>query len=203
MAFKIYLVRHGSTEYNAIDYTTGHKDIPLNKIGREQARATAEYLKDKDISKIFSSSLSRASETAKIISLKLDLPVKEYDELMEQSAGDLDGVPFTKFLKTLKKVGEFEQMIVQAGGEPSKKFKKRAWGKFLEIIENNDDHKNILIVTHGGVCRIILLTILESNLGAGFYQGNCCINIIEYDNEREDKFDFIIALVNYTDHLIY
>ena len=92
-------------------------------------------------------------------------------------------------------------MIVQAGGEPLIKFKERVWGKFLEIIQNNDDHENLLIVTHGGVCRLILLTILESNLGAGFYQGNCCINIIEYDNERDDKFDFIIALVNYTDHL--
>jgi len=201
MAFKIYLVRHGTTEYGVKDYTTGHKDIPLNRIGREQAQATAEYLRDKGISKIFSSSLSRASETAKIISLKLDLPVKEYDELMEQTAGNLDGVPFTKFYDTLKKVGDFEQMIVQAGGEPSIKFKERVWGKFLEIIQGNDDHENILIVTHGGVCRLILLTILESNLGAGFYQENCCINIIEYDSERDDKFDFIIALVNYTDHL--
>lgn len=201
MAFKIYLVRHGTTEYGMKGYTTGHKDIPLNEIGREQAQSTAEYLKDKGITKIFSSSLSRASETAKIISLKLDLPVKEYDELMEQTAGNLDGVPFTEFYDTLKKVGDFEQMIVQAGGEPLIKFKERVWGKFLEIIQNNDDHENLLIVTHGGVCRLILLTILESNLGAGFYQGNCCINIIEYDNERDDKFDFIIALVNYTDHL--
>ena len=202
MAFKIYLVRHGTTEYGVKGYTTGHKDIPLNEIGREQAQSTAEYLIDKGITKIFSSSLSRASETAKIISLKLDLPVKEYDELMEQTAGNLDGVPFTKFYDTLKKVGDFEQMIVQAEGEPSIEFKRRVWGKFLEIIQSNDDHENILIVTHGGVCRLILLTILESNLGAGFYQGNCCINIIEYDSERDDKFDFIIALVNYTDHLI-
>ena len=201
MAFKIYLVRHGTTEYGVKGYTTGHKDIPLNEIGREQAHATAEYLKDKGISKIFSSSLSRASETAKIISSKLDLTVREYDEFMEHSAGNLDGVPFIKFYDTLKKVGDFEQMIVQAEGEPSIKFKERVWDKFLEIIQNNDDHENILIVTHGGVCRLILLTILESNLGAGFYQGNCCINIIEYDNERDDKFDFIIALVNYTDHL--
>ena len=202
MAFKIYLVRHGTTEYGVKGYTTGHKDIPLNEIGREQAHATAEYLKDKGISKIFSSSLSRASETAKIISSKLDLTVREYDEFMEHSAGNLDGVPFIKFYDTLKKVGDFEQMIVQAEGEPSIEFKRRVWGKFLEIIQSNDDHENILIVTHGGVCRLILLTILESNLGAGFYQGNCCINIIEYDSERDDKFDFIIALVNYTDHLI-
>ena len=92
-------------------------------------------------------------------------------------------------------------MIIQAGGEPRKKFIERVWTKFLEIIQNNKDHEDILIVAHGGVTRLILLEILESNLGAGINQGNCCINIIEYDNEREDKFDFIIALVNYTDHL--
>jgi broad specificity phosphatase PhoE len=195
-------VRHGTTEYGAKNYTTGQKDIPLNEIGKEQAQATAEYLKDKGISKIFSSSLSRASETAKIIALKLDLPVKEYDEFMERTAGMLDGVPFTKFFETFKKVGDFEQMMIQAGGEPREVFIERVWNKFIEIIKNNNDHENILIVAHGGVTRLILLEILESKLGAGIHQGNCCINIIEYDNERYDKFDFIITLVNYTDHLI-
>jgi broad specificity phosphatase PhoE len=183
------------------NYTTGHKDIPLNAIGKAQAKATAQFLKDMEIKKIFSSSLRRASETAKIIALELGLSVEEYDEFMEQSAGKLDGVPFTEFFEAFKRVGDFEQMMVQAGGEPSKKFRERVWTKFLEIIHINEDHENILIVAHGGVCRCILLRILESNLGAGIYQGNCCINIIEYDNEREDKFDFIIALVNYTDHL--
>ena len=201
MAFKIYLIRHGTTDYGVKDYTTGHKDIPLNKIGKDQAQATAKFLKDKGISKIFSSSLSRASETAKIIASELRLSVEEYDELMEHSSGNLDGVPFTEFFDTFKKVGDFEQMIIQAGGEPRKKFIERVWTKFLEIIQNNKDHEDILIVAHGGVTRLILLEILESNLGAGINQGNCCINIIEYDNEREDKFDFIIALVNYTDHL--
>ncbi|MHA2036234.1 MAG: histidine phosphatase family protein [Promethearchaeota archaeon] len=201
MAFKIYLVRHGMTDHGVKNYTTGHKDIALNEIGKKQAQATAEYLEDKEISKIFASSLSRASETAKIIALKLGLSVEEHDEFMERSAGKLDGVPFTEFFDAFKKVGDFEQMMVQAGGEPSEKFKERVWSKFLEIIQNNEDHKNILIVAHGGVCQFLLLRILESNLGAGIYQGNCCINIIEYDNERDDKFDFIIALVNYTDHL--
>ncbi len=201
MAFKIFLIRHGTTDYGVKEYTTGHKDIPLNKVGKNQAQATAEYLKDKSISKIFSSSLSRASETAKIISSELGLHVEEYDELMERSAGKLDGVPISEFLDAFKKVGDFEQIMVQAGGEPSKKFKSRVWSKFLEIIQNNVDHENILIVAHGGVTRLILLEILESNLGAGIHQENCCINIIEYDNERDDKFDFIISLVNYTDHL--
>jgi len=201
MAFKIFLIRHGTTEYGVKEYTTGHKDIPLNEVGKNQAQSTAEYLKDKGISQIFSSSLSRASETAQIIASELGLDVEEYDELMERSAGKLDGVPFTEFLDAFKKVGDFEQMMVQAGGEPSKKFKSRVWGKFLEIIQNNEDHENVLIVAHGGVTRLILLEILKSNLGAGIHQGNCCINIVEYDNERDDKFDFIISLVNYTDHL--
>jgi len=201
MAFKIFLIRHGTTEYGVKEYTTGHKDIPLNEVGKNQAQSTAEYLKDKGISQIFSSSLSRASETAQIIASELGLDVEEYDELMERSAGKLDGVPFTEFLDAFKKVGDFEQMMVQAGGEPSKKFKSRVWSKFLEIIQNNEDHENVLIVAHGGVTRLILLEILKSNLGAGIHQGNCCINIVEYDNERDDKFDFIISLVNYTDHL--
>ena len=197
---KIFLVRHGETDYGKKGYTTGHNDIPLNEIGKDEAKATAEFLKDKNISKIFSSSLSRASETAKIIALELDLPVEVYDELMEHTSGKLDGVALSLFFDTLKKVGDFEQMVLQAGGEPREEFKGRVWNKFLEILLENYDHENILIVTHGGVIRLILAEILESPF-ARISQGNCCINIVEYDKERDDDFKFIIKLVNFTYHI--
>lgn len=197
---KIYLIRHGETDYGKKNFTTGHTDIPLNETGKEQAKSTAIFLKEKGISKIFSSSLRRASETALIIASELDLSVVEYDELMERSSGKLDGVPFTDFFDTLKRVGNFETMILQAGGEPLNEFKERVWNKFLEITQKHYDHEIILIVAHGEVIRLILAEIFKSPYPPISLR-NCDINIIEYDTDRDDGFKFIIHLINYTDHL--
>ena len=138
---KIYLVRHGETDYGKKHYTTGHIDIPLNETGKAGALATAKFLKDKNVTKIFSSSLSRASGTAEIIATELNLPVIEYDELMEHTSGKLDGVPLKDFFETLKKVGDFDKMVQDAEGEPWENYTKRVWNKFLEIIEENNRQK--------------------------------------------------------------
>jgi len=195
----IFLVRHGETDYGKKHFTTGHIDIPLNETGKKEAQATAKFLKGRDITKIFSSSLSRASGTAKIIASELNLPVVEYDELMEHTSGKLDGVSLKVFFETLKSVGDFDKMVLQAGGEPWEDYIKRVWNKFLEIVKENSDESNILIVTHGGVTRTISAEILGSPFLKTLSQGNCCINVVSYDKERTDNF--LIELLNYTYHL--
>ncbi|MHA1953061.1 MAG: histidine phosphatase family protein [Candidatus Heimdallarchaeaceae archaeon] len=196
---KIFLIRHGETDYGKKHYTTGHIDIPLNETGKKQAHATANFLKKRDIAKIFSSSLSRASETAQIIASELSLPVIEYDGLMEHTSGKLDGVSLKEFFDTMKRVGDFEEMVLQAGGEPWNEYKERVWNKFLEIVKENYDHENILIVTHGGVTRSIFTEIFGSPFLKNLSQGNCCVNVIDYEKEREDIF--LVKLLNYTYHI--
>ena len=149
--------------------------------------------------KFFSSSLSRASETAKIISSELNLLVIEDEGLMEHTSGKLDGVPLKEFFDTLKSVGDFEEMVLQAGGEPWNEYKERVWNKFIEIAEQNYAHDNILIVTHGGVTRSIISKIFGVPFLKMLSQGNCCVNVIDYEQEREDIF--IINLLNYTYHI--
>jgi len=198
---KIYLIRHGETEYSKKEYTAGHVDIPLNETGREKAQSTAEFLKGKGFTKIFTSSLSRAKQTALIIGDVLNLQVIECDELREHTSGNLDGVPLKKFFEALKKAGSFDEMVKQAGGEPWNNFKDRVWNKFHKIVgESAENGENsILIVTHGGVSRLIFSEILGCSVVKHVSQGNCCINIINYDQQRDDHFR--IDLINSTFHL--
>ena len=79
-------------------------------------------------------------------------------------------------------------MVLQAGGEPWDVFTERVWNKFLDIMKENKDDGNILIVTHGGVTRTIFSEIFESPYLKVLSQGNCCINVISYDKEEENKF---------------
>jgi broad specificity phosphatase PhoE len=198
---KIFLVRHGETDYGKKQYTTGHIDIPLNDTGKKEALATANFLKGKAISKIFSSSLIRAIGTANIIASELKLPVVEYDELIEHTSGKLDGVPLKEFFETLRKVGDFDKMIQESGGEPWQDYVDRVWRKFLEIVNENSGDESILIVTHGGVTRTIFGKIMNVPFPNAISQGNCCVNLVSYDHKRADKFHFLIELVNYTYHL--
>ena len=63
---KIYLMRHGETEYNRVGRLQGQSDIPLNEFGIQLAEKTAEGLKSVSFDAVFSSPLQRALETARI-----------------------------------------------------------------------------------------------------------------------------------------
>jgi len=199
---KIFLVRHGETDYGTKGLTTGHCDIPLNETGEQEAQSVANFLEGRGIVRIFSSSLSRASSTANIIAADLNLPFEESDDLREHTSGKLDGVPLKEFFATLKSTGDFEKMVIEAGGEPTSEFKERVWNKFLQITEENSSKGNILLVTHGGVIRTIFAQIVDAKnpTHIPLSQGNCCVNIVDYDEGRPGFF--LVNLINYTDHIV-
>ncbi len=71
----LYILRHGATGANADDTFRGLRQIPLNTEGRKQAKAAGEFLKGRKITKICSSDLNRAKETAEIVGRILDAKV--------------------------------------------------------------------------------------------------------------------------------
>ena len=79
----IYVVRHGETEWNAIDKVLGRTDIPLNAKGIEQARKLADSLKDLKIDVFLCSPLTRARQTADAISDATGIRYDIDDRLIE------------------------------------------------------------------------------------------------------------------------
>ena len=61
---RIYLIRHGQTDWNVEGRWQGNLDVPLGEIGYKQAQALADTLQDRPISAIYSSDLMRAVKTA-------------------------------------------------------------------------------------------------------------------------------------------
>ncbi|AKI01271.1 fructose-2,6-bisphosphatase [Hoeflea sp. IMCC20628] len=84
-------VRHGETDWNASGLFQGRTDIALNANGVRQAHRAAQRLKTLDISKIVSSPLSRAIDTAAIIARAMNLTTKTDDNLIECDFGSLEG----------------------------------------------------------------------------------------------------------------
>ncbi|MBN1522375.1 MAG: histidine phosphatase family protein, partial [Candidatus Aureabacteria bacterium] len=61
---RIYLIRHGQTDWNAKEIFRGREDIPLDATGIQQAKATAERVSGCPIKVIYTSPLKRAMETS-------------------------------------------------------------------------------------------------------------------------------------------
>src|SRR5689334_1446566 len=70
---KVYLIRHGETEWNLTGRWQGILDAPLSAIGHEQARKLANYLSETSIQAIYTSDLSRAVDTAQALAAVLNL----------------------------------------------------------------------------------------------------------------------------------
>lgn len=140
---KLFLVRHGDTPMNDENLVHGWTDTPLNDKGIEQAHKAAESLKDKDITRIVSSDLPRAKQTANILAKKLDVPVTFDPNLRTWDSGDLDGTD---------KHAELEKYAKEGGTPPGSSesfndFKDRIISTVSGYSANNEGH-NTVLVTH-------------------------------------------------------
>jgi broad specificity phosphatase PhoE len=88
----IYYVRHGQTEFNKKVLMYGSIDADINETGIEQAKATAEMLKDIKFDKIYVSGMKRAQETCSYINKYHNLPLNIDPRLNERTYGDYEGV---------------------------------------------------------------------------------------------------------------
>jgi probable phosphoglycerate mutase len=147
---KIYVIRHGQTELNKKGLINGHIDDILAPEGIEQAKNAAPSL-PKTIKHIYSSSLSRAMETAKILNEALNLPITFHDELREVNFGILNGTPF---LDEHKKRHQMLDYDWRPSGENFEDVKTRVL-KILQKIHKENGAGEALIVAHGGIIRLL------------------------------------------------
>lgn len=144
----IYFVRHGQTDWNKIGKMQGHIDIELNNEGKQQAMIVKEKLSGVKFDMVFSSPLKRAVETAKII---CDQEVLVDDRLIERCNGELEG----KLKTEIEVLIDFnDQNETRFGIEPLNTFKARINDFLNETLKKYKD-KNVLVVTHAGVCLYV------------------------------------------------
>jgi broad specificity phosphatase PhoE len=148
----LIVVRHGETNYNVEGRYTGSTDIELNEKGYEQARILAEKLKDISIDIIISSTLKRAKETARIISNEMKLPVIETNELVEKCVGVYEGLTREEAKNKYPLMWEANS---PEGAETLETVEKRVHKVLHTILNDYSEDKNVLIVTHGYISKII------------------------------------------------
>lgn len=92
MTLRVYLVRHGQTDGNAEGRSQGHREVPLNARGRQQAAAIGERLRDHPLVAVYASPLGRSVATAEAIAAPHGLQVRLDARLAELDHGLLDGL---------------------------------------------------------------------------------------------------------------
>lgn len=156
MAPTIVLWRHGQTDYNAEGRFQGQADVPLNDIGRAQARAAAEALAGFGIDRIVSSDLARAHETAMTLSARIGVEVEKDPLLREISVGRWEGLTRDEIAQQ-----DPDQMAAwlsgvdmrPPGGESRKEAAVRVVSAIRTIVARSTDAETIAIVAHGAVLR--------------------------------------------------
>jgi probable phosphoglycerate mutase len=140
-----YFARHGETDWNKANKVMGQIDIPLNKVGLEQAQVISEKMVHLDISHIFSSPLKRATQTAEIIAKATNTPITVIEELKNAFAGIMEGQDRGngKWLEDWRMGSDIE------GAESWSEFTSRVSIGLKKALAQAIDKKPILIVGHG------------------------------------------------------
>jgi broad specificity phosphatase PhoE len=154
-ATRILLARHGETDWNHIGRWQGHADPPLNELGRRQAAGLAERLSHEGISAIYTSDLQRASETARVVAERLDVPVVEDAALREIDVGSWSGLTRDEVAERFPDgFARWRAGEIGHDGETRDELTERVVGA-VERIAGMHSGETILVVTHGGAIRAL------------------------------------------------
>ena len=163
----LYFFRHGETISNKNRIKQGVQiDDYLDTQGIMQIEKIAQFIQYLKLDVLFTSYLHRAEETAMLINKALPEPVTVLHDfrLRERDFGSLTGKTHEEWDNILPNHRELETLQIYDyrpfGGENVDQVRQRALSAILDITENYD-HKNIGIVTHNGIIRLLLFHFPE------------------------------------------
>jgi len=156
---RIFLIRHAETEWNVEGKSQGWNDIPLNEVGLNQALALAENLSDIPLAAVYTSILSRATETAHMIAnyhpdcqVMYDATLRFYDPANKKPPG---------LTKEEAKVLIAEEITTGVLA-------------YLKTVSQNHKGQNVILLTHGKVIKH-LVRALENDSKMKVKIGNAAL----------------------------
>lgn len=203
---KIYMVRHGETEWNKDNKTQGMKDIPLTDKGKRQAMLLAKSLSDVHFDKIYSSDLLRAYDTAKTISDVNKTEIEINKNFREVNFGKWEGMTPSQIDEYYPEEHKLwinsPQLIRLPGGETLNEASERASNALNKIldgyIQKNVQNRSLLIVAHSGIIKLLILASLGIDVSKynRLRQDNTALNIVRFYGKKG-----VLQAFNDTHHL--
>jgi 2,3-bisphosphoglycerate-dependent phosphoglycerate mutase len=197
----IWIARHGQTESNRSGLFCGHSETSLTDLGRSQAKALGERLRDVELTAIYTSDFSRAIETAVIATLGREIPAMPDPDLRELWYGEWEMQRESNIRRTHPE--QFGLMRAEdpawqpPGGENIAAVRRRT-SAALRRIAARHAHQQVLIVGHGTAINCMLAEVLGMADSHVFRVdvANCGLSRVTAFKER-----MVVSLLNDTSHI--
>ncbi|WP_312442307.1 histidine phosphatase family protein [Lacrimispora sp.] len=200
---KIYLIRHGQTDWNIQGRIQGSHDIPLNETGRSQAELLAKGMDSRPVTRIFSSTLTRAMETAERISSRQKVEIYSMPQLIEVEFGKWEGMTWDEIMEAYPK--EYKLWTLSPdeasppGGETQDQVISRCVLAVGEILRITGGREDVAIVSHGATIAYIVSYMMRNHPEVeSIIVENASITTVNYSPLTED---FMLFEMNDTSHM--
>ena len=183
---KIYLLRHGQTDYNLQGIIQGSGvDSSLNETGRWQAQRFFEAYQEVPFDKIYTSALQRSIQSVQGF-IDKGIAHETFSELNEICWGNREGTQVTPesdqdYFAIISKWQQGEvHLRVEQGESPEEVAARQR--KFLEVLLSRPQEETVLICMHGRAMRILLCVMLNYPLQCMdiFEHHNLCLYVLEH-----------------------
>lgn len=168
----ILVIRHGESEADLLDVHEGRADFELTQRGHLQAEAMASFVGDNfNVNKIYASTLKRAAQTAKHLSDRIGIPVRNEEDLMEFNNGLLAGLSRKEADEKYPEIKNLPIDRAVYGQESKLEFRNRADRVLQRIISESKAEDVIAIVSHGGMINQLYRSLLGLPVAADIFFG--------------------------------
>ena len=165
----LIIVRHAESTGNAEDRLQGQHDFPLSDRGRRQATLLRARFESEgyEPTHIYSSPLSRTLETARIASAGWDLPITEWDDLMETDIGVFSGLTWddvkARFPEMARRFAETRNMDVVEGAETFEQRSERGSRVIDRVMDEHTNDDRVLVFSHGGIMQYQIARVMGTS----------------------------------------
>ena len=182
---RLYLLRHGQTEFNVKKLVQGRCDSPLTNLGRQQAQTAAAWLKVHGVvpDKVVSSPLGRAMDTASLVACELlgpDAAAEPCEGIIERYYGSFEEGPHGALPTDVWDPGED---LIPFGGEGSQALQERMVSTLANLM-SADDVETVLAVSHGSASRQFIKAAAPEGFELPAKLPNCAIMIFDFDEAK-------------------
>ena len=185
---RLYLLRHGQTEFNVKKLVQGRCDSPLTDLGRQQAGMAATWIKSHNVvpDKVVSSPLGRAMDTARLVATELlgpDAAVEPCEGIIERCYGTFEEGPHDALPTDVWDPGED---LVPFGGEGNRALQERMVGTLTNLM-GAEGIETLLAVSHGSASRQFIKAAAPGGFELPTKLPNCAIMIFDFDEAKSGE----------------